>query len=697
MVTTSLQGGTPENPVGGTLVTQICQMTGTEVTVVKQGNPSWYGGSASGPVTETSHSGSITVNSYDDCPNREPDEPATMIFESTLSTEYTKLNMRSDTFQNAWSFKGVGYYRQQTVTAELLIDKHEETISFQKTKYKVRIPPDLPRPYTINWLEVFTPEDENPDDLIEPQITVKAKSAVIQGAESQEFTIDPSTTPDKEGSWSLLPVEIIPNPLPLDGVARMKIDLGSNNFADLPEENMPKITIGGEICDEVVQDKETLSIFYFTPPSKSEADVFDLVISGITVPNYPYLSNGKPLKLLKIVSYTDDLDQGTEGIFNSILVSIDEAKSRALRPIQEEQSFTVSVVDRFMNRMTHVANTGTGMAKEFYSDKSIGVSIEAKINSLVSKCNARNEKVILELDDGGVIAVATATARASAAAAGPVFGSKTFFSDVKTLLLTNGKKIYQGIYGSARFAVINADDFDYTAWTATIANQNIFSAVAKNPDAKIIINGALFNYKSEPNVTTGMVYSNGLKLATSVGPSHKGYKTAELRYWFGQNVDNTPAANGGKAASFKFGGKGHPPVPATPGATDLHSATGGLLSLIWPDATGVRQKVTVAMDMDLKIYTGFTGPMYGHGIIGVDRHTGMLIILSKENGKTEYLDIFDVRDKLWDSGVEQAAVTDGGSSVCFWVEGAIKVKGARHYGKSSMNDTVTNYMIFSIR
>jgi hypothetical protein len=208
MTNTSLQGGNPESAVGGTLIQATCQMTGQVVTTAKQGNPSWYGTSDLGNATETSRSGSIPVNNYDDCPNQDPDEPGTMDFESTLATEYTKEMMRSDAFTYAWSFKGDGYYLQQPASAKLLIDKHQETISFQKTRYKVRIPAEYPRPYTVNWLELFTPEDENPDDEIEPTITAEAKRAVIQENESETFTIDPSTTLDKEGTWSLLPVEV---------------------------------------------------------------------------------------------------------------------------------------------------------------------------------------------------------------------------------------------------------------------------------------------------------------------------------------------------------------------------------------------------------------------------------------------------------------------------------------------------------
>ena len=372
---------------------------------------------------------------------------------------------------------------------------------------------------------------------------------------------------------------------------------------------------------------------------------------------------------------------------------MEEAKSRALFPLTEDLIYSFPPYDRFMNRMTETSNHGAGLAKDFLSDKSIDDATEAQIDQLVEGCNSRSEFFLLEL---GALNEEESQP-VNNPAGNPVFGSPTFFSDAKQWLVDNGVKVLEGSFGHARYAVINADDFDYTTWTTTTTNHNIFHAKGANPDAKVIINGALFNYKKEVFTTTGIVYSDGVKLATSTAPGKASHKVAGLRYWFGQTVDNTPATNAGTAATFKFGGKGHPPVPAAPGPNDVHSATGGLISIIWPDAAGNRKKVTAKMDSDLKVYEGWKGPMYGHGIVAVDRDTGMLIILSKDNGIRKKLSIFAVQDKLWNSGVDQAAGTDGGSAVALSINGAIKVKGKRHFGKSSARDTVTNYMIFSPR
>ena len=188
-------------------------MTGDEIITVKEGNPSWYG-ARTGPgvtLTETTASGSIDVENYDDCPNTKEDTKAALLFYSVLSNEYTKMKMRTYTFLNTWGFKETRFFKREEPTAALLIDAKEETIHFQKTKYKIRVPVEIPKPVTVNWIEEFTPEDTNLQDDVEPPKTVVVKTASIAGPESPVYTINPAQTPDKEGTWRvfLLPVDLI--------------------------------------------------------------------------------------------------------------------------------------------------------------------------------------------------------------------------------------------------------------------------------------------------------------------------------------------------------------------------------------------------------------------------------------------------------------------------------------------------------
>ena len=187
-------------------------MTRAEIVTARAGNPSWYGVRVEAGVTltKTTASGSIEVASYDDCPNQLDDEPGILLFSSTLSDEYTKITMRTDTFLHSWGFKGSRFFKQEVPSAALLIDAKEQTIHYEKTKYKIRVASSIPKPHKVTWFEEFTPEDSNPEDEVQPEKTLVVKTTTITGAESPVYMIDPAQTPDQEGSWRvfLLPFEL---------------------------------------------------------------------------------------------------------------------------------------------------------------------------------------------------------------------------------------------------------------------------------------------------------------------------------------------------------------------------------------------------------------------------------------------------------------------------------------------------------
>ena len=264
----------------------------------------------------------------------------------------------------------------------------------------------------------------------------------------------------------------------------------------------------------------------------------------------------------------------------------------------------------------------------------------------------------------------------------PVLGSSSFFSDVDAWMTATGKKLWLGARGHSAYVVMRATDFELSTQTYATVGKTVSDAIADNPDASVIINGALFNYKTkEPLITTGLVYNNRVLQPTSTTSSNDSDKVAKLRYWFGQDR-TTP--NGMTGASYMFGGKGHPPA--------IDAAIGGLVSSIWP-VGGARTKVTAKTDSDLNVYTGFRGPLYGHGMIGVDRDTGMIIVLSKTNIKWQ--SFFSNQDLLFDSGVDQAIGTDGGSSVALYADGRTRIRGGRHGTSTSEAETVTSYFLFT--
>ncbi len=262
----------------------------------------------------------------------------------------------------------------------------------------------------------------------------------------------------------------------------------------------------------------------------------------------------------------------------------------------------------------------------------------------------------------------------------PKLGTANFFNDVKTWMGATGKNAYVGANGNSSYVVLNSEDINLSTHTHATAGKTIANAIASNPDALAIINGALFNYKNkEPLVTTGVVFRNKSVQPTSTNAGKDSYKVAKLRYWFGQDRG---VADNNQALSFQFGGKGNPPA--------LDAAIGGLISVIWPDSGGNPTKTNKSMDADLAVYSGMMGPLYGHGMIGVDRDSGMIIFLSKEN--KAYQSFFSNQNLLFSSGIDQALGTDGGSSVALYASGKVLIEGGRHNSPDEDN-TVTSYFV----
>lgn len=226
-VTTQLAGGNPESPVGGTLTDFVNPPDGQEIRLSQTGNPSYYGAPDGGTRTETTLSASEAVEYYDDCPNNEADTPATMSLQENLTEEYTTAALKTWVFDKAFDFKGQGYYRRESAVASLDLSTDQLSMSFQKTKYKWRVPEDdtlYPRPYKVIWVEVFTPEDPDPSDDQVPAKEYKMFSEDLSAGqtETQVKTIDPSGTSDKQGTWEVMQVEVTPKGSAETGFANPK-------------------------------------------------------------------------------------------------------------------------------------------------------------------------------------------------------------------------------------------------------------------------------------------------------------------------------------------------------------------------------------------------------------------------------------------------------------------------------------------
>jgi hypothetical protein len=272
-------------------------------------------------------------------------------------------------------------------------------------------------------------------------------------------------------------------------------------------------------------------------------------------------------------------------------------------------------------------------------------------------------------------------------------GSENFYPNVKTWMAANSKKILLGTYNKVSFAVIDADGYKLECYKTATAGHTIDNAISANPDAEIILNGALFNYMNQaPLLTTGLVVNGGQIISNTVNtPSDR---PATLRYWIGQTNENSATYNAGQALSYRFGGKGHP-EPIGNGSNQIGAAMGGLISLIW-DKNGSPHQQTDTDDTDLRTYNSFRGGyIKAFGIIGIDRQTGLLIILAKP--QYAYQSVYDTQSALFNSGTDRAILVDGSASVAFYIKtNGVVVRTSRHptLGFIPSEETVASYITF---
>ena len=119
---------------------------------------------------------------------------------------------------------------------------------------------------------------------------------------------------------------------------------------------------------------------------------------------------------------------------------------------------------------------------------------------------------------------------------------------------------------------------------------------------------------------------------------------------------------------------------------------GGLTSFIWND-----HAQTSTDDKDLGTYTSFArGNDTGFNIIGVNRATGMIIVLNKNNGIKVDITVFQAL--LMQSGVDYAVLTDGSASIGCWSKAngyvSLGVRQVQPLAYPQIN-TVTSYIVFS--
>lgn len=287
------------------------------------------------------------------------------------------------------------------------------------------------------------------------------------------------------------------------------------------------------------------------------------------------------------------------------------------------------------------------------------------------------------------------TAFGGTSAFAQTLGNLSFFSDVKSWMQSNSTDVYLTKLGDARIIVFDANGYKMDTYMTSTTGDTIVDAVEANPDAEFIINGSLFNQGSNRSTgpffsPTGNVVRQGSVIWDISGKP--GDAAASLRYWLGQTKDTSAAKNAGSAASYVFGGKGHPTGVGT-GANDIYTAHGGLVSLIW-EKGGSPHKQTAKDDSDLKTYGALKfGFKKGYGVIGVDRDTGLLVIAVKNNWDNG--SVYLMQEALFDSGVDRALLVDGAGSIGLYLKSHnFYIKASNRHGTPDRMDTIPSYITF---
>lgn len=293
---TSLEGGCPETPVGGTIERIIDPLDGSETENVT-GNPSYYGvkGDAQSP---TSYSGSFEVSSYDDPPNREGDCPGDMTVNATLSDEHTTEMLYDEVLEKIGD-----YYDQWTETprsAYLDLSEDELTLFVQNLRYRW-VFPDNDETYTVSWLEVFEPEDDpETEDVDESQeYVIVSKTKTHQGATSEDddFYIYPLERNERrDGRYFLMPVDIavdanrdgIVNHLDRVGATDWTTARGATFIPNLDNDGGPRQRPGDGNYPDAVWINSDGSFVHEDWQIENEADMQDIAPIHISpMPNLP--------------------------------------------------------------------------------------------------------------------------------------------------------------------------------------------------------------------------------------------------------------------------------------------------------------------------------------------------------------------------------------------------------------------------
>ena len=207
---TDIQGVTGENGVingvgPGTKIETTDRQTGV-VTTTSSGEGSW---SSDGGIMQsaTVQKKTIIVNSYDDPPNLEDDEPGTVDVITTLSSEHSTAMMKDDVVAALPAMNPAWY--SYGIQASQNMVKDETHYELKNLEYKFKMGPQAGE-VELRWLEIFTPTDDQDTPADESHNrTAMLKTWKGTAAETPVYSINPKALhPDNYGTYDVGMVEI---------------------------------------------------------------------------------------------------------------------------------------------------------------------------------------------------------------------------------------------------------------------------------------------------------------------------------------------------------------------------------------------------------------------------------------------------------------------------------------------------------
>lgn len=181
-----------------------------------------------------------------------------------------------------------------------------------------------------------------------------------------------------EKLFLMIPMELVPNPIPVTSVVRAKLSLDfvSDRISTLNSMPNFSITIAGVPVHNIYQSPNDLHVFYFEPPESPDGQngLHDLVIDGMIVDGEAYPT----LTFVDYVEYTTDLFEGIEQFSDAIAVSIEEAKVKT----EFENLTGENAANYYSYLIESQTNLGMYLMKAFIDGREISGQAEAALLSM---------------------------------------------------------------------------------------------------------------------------------------------------------------------------------------------------------------------------------------------------------------------------------------------------------------------------